>query len=902
MKYSSFLVRAFFLCTLLVCISFNATNVHAKASLVAVFPFSVDANAEYSYLRDGLPQMLRERLSNRGITTASEKEINEALGSSKKIPNRTSMTQLAKKVNAKFVMYGKYTQIDSDFVLEISVYDSTAKSAKIRSFRVRKSGIIQLLPAVDELVNKLRPSLLGKNQIASIRIEGLQAKEESEIREKLKIQVGDGFNRENLHKELKNLYGLGYFEDVTIKAEDAEVGKEIIIEVVEKGRVKAVRLEGVDALDEDDIFGAIVSRNGAVINQKMIATDINTIKQLYRTEGFYNAEVEKKLISAENNTAEVVFVVKEGKKLYIKDIVFEGSKSFTSRELRKILTSKEKTLVFFIDDSGILKEENLERDTGALLGFYQNKGFLNARVGFPDIKLEETGITITFPVSEGKRFRVEDVIFSGDLIVDSAELKKISQSAKLSETNAYLDRDLVRTDIEQIRNFYNNQGFAFAEVGILTKEGLGKENIILEFQIKKKQPVRVRRVIVEGNTETRDNVILRELRLADGDLYNASKINRSTVRLNRLDFFSAVAIEQVPTADDSLVDLKVSVQDKSTGKVSGGIGYSSYDGIFLTASLSQANLFGRGYYAGIDAQLGQLTTTFNLRFFNPRLNDGDLGFGLSGWIREVEYNTYDRSSAGGGFDFRYPLGEYSYLSYGYRLEQYNLFNIDATASPQIFADAGEHIASVGFLGISRDTTNHPVNPTEGTQIKLNFDYGGGLLGGTDDYIKYSGTVNWFKDLFAGVVFHWRSSFGYIQNNFGGERIPADQRFEIGGINTVRGYDTYAITTIDSEGRLLGGNKMFFTNVELLIPLHKEMGLGAVVFFDAGGVWGDDQYFFDPSIFASEDPPALGLYKSIGVGIRWMSPLGLLRIEYGYGLDELYGSDNQRVEFTIGQSF
>jgi len=647
------------------------------------------------------------------------------------------------------------------------------------------------------------------------------------------------------------------------------------------------------------------SKKGAVLNPKVLAEDISAIREIYRKDGFYNAKVTHEIESAGQGQARLNFVIDEGKKLYIKKIVIQGAKQLPEDELKGELSMKERGMFSWITQTGVLKEELLERDSAALAAYYNNRGFIDAKVGAAEVSILDDGIVVTFKVEEGERFRVESVRIEGDLIADAPKLLALTKMHEAATNKDYLDRSLVREDLKILTDYYNNFGYAYAEANVRINDHPQEKTLDVTYVMRKLQRVHIRRVLVEGNTKTRDNVILREMRLADGDMFNGEKLKRSSQRLDKLGYFSNVDIEPVPTGSPDEMDLKVKVKDKDTGKIGGGVGYSTYDSIYLAASIDESNMFGKGWSSGVHGQWGAKKTSYTFSAMNPRWDDSNLGVGMQLFDKQEDYVTFNRNSIGGILNFSYPIGEYTSLLWDYRLEHYRIFDVDTTSASQVVIDAtGTHLASVASGTVLRDTTNGGSTkvPTEGTVNSITLAYGGGALGGTDHFVKAIFDSGWYHPVIGDLVFHWHGQIGWLGQNFNNEAVPVAERFALGGSGSVRGYSTRKITPVNSAGAAVYGDKEAFTNLELLYPLSKKMGIYGSGFFDAGNTWQEGEMWFSGPKRGGITAPTLGLYKSVGVGLLWYSPMGPLKLEFGHGLDNLYDSSNNKVEFNMGQTF
>lgn len=871
---------------------------------VLVMPFEVNAGDDLKYLRQGLQDMLSDRLHDAGFTVVSREALDKALASKGlKATDPQAAKEGALLTGATYVVSGSFSQLGETLSLDTHVIDPFGLKPPI-PVSASRDGLINLLPAVEDLVAKMKGDLLGLDRITDIDVEGTVALDREVVLMRLATKKGDPVDLKTINTDVKTVFDLGYFDDVKAVLRNGSGGKKLVFKVVEKPRILALGVKGAKDFKSEDILKVANSKKGAVLNPKVLAEDIAAIRELYRKDGYYNAKVSHEIESAGQGQARLNFVIDEGKKLYVKKIIIKGAKQLPESELKDELALKERGWFSWITQSGVLKEELLERDSSALAAYYNNRGFIDAKVSAPDVKIEDDGIVVTFNVQEGDRFRVESVHIEGDLIADEPKLLSLTKMKEAAEHKDYLDRSFVRDDIKALTDYYNNFGYAYAEANVRINDHPQEKTLDITYVLRKLQRVHIRRVLLEGNTKTRDNVILREMRLADGDLFNGSKLKRSSERLDKLGYFSSVDIEPVPTGSPDEMDLKVKVKDKDTGKIGGGVGYSTYDSVYLAASISESNLFGKGWSTSLSGQWGSKRTLYSFGVTNPHWDDTDLGVGLQLFDKKEDYVTFSRDSYGQITSFSYPLGEYTSLGWSYRLEHYTIYDVDTSTASDLVKDAtGDHLASVLGASITRDTTNGSATsiPTAGTINSLAVNYGGGFIGGTDNFVKGVYDSSWYYNLIGDLVFHWHGQVGMLGQNSNSE-IPLSERFALGGNGTVRGYSTRKITPVDGNGEAVYGDKEAFTNLELIYPLSKKMGIYGSTFFDAGNTWKEgEMWFSNPSRGGIASPP-LGLYKSVGVGLMWYSPMGPLKLEFGHGLDNLYDSSSNKVEFNMGQTF
>jgi outer membrane protein insertion porin family len=413
----------------------------------------------------------------------------------------------------------------------------------------------------------------------------------------------------------------------------------------------------------------------------------------------------------------------------------------------------------------------------------------------------------------------------------------------------------------------------------------------ITYAIKKNQKVYFEKIIIGGNTKTRDKVIRRQLRVYEQELYSGRRLKRSVRNLYRLDYFEEIKVDTQKGSSDDKMILKIDVTEKPTGTFSFGGGFSSVESLFAVASISQRNLFGRGQILQLKAQLGARTTQYTLSFTEPWFLDIPLsaGFDLYNW--EQDYDDYDKDSKGGGIRLSYPVFDFTRASFAYAYEVADIKNIDEEAAREIKDLEGENKTSSATVGLRYDSRNKTFLPTEGQDHSLSVEYAGGPLGGDIGFIKFVGDTGWYFPLFWETVGFLHGKGGYVADNKGG-KLPDYERFYLGGINSLRGFDFREISTKDSDGEEIGGDKFVQFNAEFIFPLIENAGLAGVAFFDAGNVYGE-----------RDNIDLTDLRKSAGLGIRWQSPLGPIRVEYGYVLDPEEGEGKGgKFEFAMGSSF
>ncbi|MBE0584734.1 MAG: outer membrane protein assembly factor BamA, partial [Desulfofustis sp.] len=536
---------------------------------------------------------------------------------------------------------------------------------------------------------------------------------------------------------------------------------------------------------------------------------------------------------------------------------------------------------------GLINLDLVNQDAARIVAFYNNNGFLEAHVGAPVITQDAEWLYVKFIVEEGPRFKVGTVDITGDLIAD----KEVFIKMLTFRNEEYLSRKTLREDILKVTDYYSEQGYAFAEIRPDLNKSASGSRVDVMLKVSKGDLVYINRLGIRGNTRTRDNVIRRELLIAEGGLFDAKALRESSQKLQRLDFFEEVDIVPEPALDPSKMNVTVNVKEKSTGQFSIGAGYSSVDNLILMGEISENNFLGMGHRLALSGNIGGKSSRFNLGWTNPRLNDTNLSVGADLFNWEREYDDYTRNSKGGALRFGHPFWEEWRMYETYSYTDTQLSDVSEDASYIIRESQDVPITSAFTLAFIRDTRDKLYGATTGSRNSISVKYAGGILGGDSQFTKVEGTSSWFFPLPLSTVFHALGSAGYANANET-NGLPVYERFYLGGMSSIRGYEYGKVSPIDPlTGDRIGGDRMWFINTELVFPLVKEQGLFGVVFFDAGDALAeDDQYNIDQ------------IAKGTGLEIRWLSPMGPLRIVWGYNLDPLPDEPQTVWDFSIGGQF
>ena len=869
----------------------------ANETSAVVLPFQINAEPGQQKLRTELPDLVRQRLAAKGIRVQAA-AATQSLIQRQNVQDLDvdTVRRLARASQSDFAVYGSFTQMGDTFSLDLRMVEA-AGTQPARPYFAQKEGLINLLPAVDELVAGMVKDSPVKGGISDIRVQGLRVLDKDVVLMRLNVRRGDRLDPAALNEEIKRIWDLGYFSDVQARVEPEGAGVALVFEVVEKPRIDNVIVNGSDAVSTEDILAAMTSKTGSVLNDKFLAQDVQKVTDLYRKEGYYLADVKARVEErAGGASAALVFDVTEGKKLYIKAVNVEGLDQLDASDVKDTLALTERGILSWFTGRGVLREEHLERDTQAITAYCLNKGYINVQVGAPQVTYEDDGIIVTFVVNEGQRYKIGRVGFEGDLLDTEKNMLDVVLMDEHKADDGYFSVTVMQDDLKKLTDYYSDYGYAFAVVDAQTPHDDEAATIDVIYTIDKKEKVFVRRVTVEGNTRTRDNVILREMRLADGDQFDGSKLRRSNERLTRLRYFTESDIVVQPTSEPDEVDLKVKVEDDRTGAITGGVGYSTYYQFGVSAAITERNLFGRGYQLGLTGFLSGKATSLDLTFTNPRLYDTNLGFSNSTYALWEEWDDFSKRTIGNTFSFFYPIGEYTVVAAGYRLDYYYLYDTPTYAPRSYTEYLGDNISSVAHGRIVYDSTDSEEKPTRGYIAKLFVEYGGGGLGGNDNFFRPVAELQGFHSLSrtGNHVLHWRGRMGGVFENSSKE-VPIFDRFFLGGMDSIRGYSYDDLSPRDPvTGDQIGGDRIGFVNLEYIWTFYPDLGLALVPFYDVG-------YQVD----SRRKEMFSDIKQSVGLELRWRSPMGDLRFAYGYPLSKNVAGKRRnagRFEFSMGQFF
>jgi len=700
-------------------------------------------------------------------------------------------------------------------------------------------------------------------------------------------------------------------------------GDVVAFEVVERPAIRKILVAGNHELALDKIDEVIELKRDAVVDEIAIRKSRDKIADLYRAQGFLFATVDSALLSADSGKVDVQFTVDEHAKITVSDIAFTGNRAITGDELHKQMSTSPPGALSFITGAGVFRRDELERDLAMLTGYYLDHGFATVKIAPPALQLSRDGkrMTVTIAIEEGPRFDYGAIDVTGDLLGTPAQHLALIRG----RPGALFVRAMVEADRKSLEVHYQDLGFANASVVPRPHVDAAHHRVAVDFEIVRGKRVVIERVSIRGNARTQDKVIRRELRIAEGELFSATNLERSRQHVMALGYFERVAISTHRGSSDDMLDIEVEVRERSTDTFQAGAGFSSTDSFLVQGQVAMQNLLGRGQSLSGQLQLSGVRRSFTLHFVDPYFLDSQWTLGTELYSQSVSFGAYARTSTGGSLTLGYPLADHLHGFLTYRLE-----NVGITSGFSGFAGLGatvSHLPAQGTANLLRggwtssirgslayDTRDNRLFPKTGEYATAYAEYAGRLTGSENALVRYGGFARRYQRL-GPFALRLNAEFG-VTRSLDGRGVPLTERYLLGGISDIRGYEPRSLgphlwsQRAGDVGRPLdplaiGGNLQVIGNAELEFPLLKDLGVSGVVFFDVGNAYNLESRFCSRpgSDACTSGFDAIGsLRKSVGLGVRWLSPLGPLRFEWGLPLDLKAGEKAGGLQFSIGGSF
>ena len=679
-----------------------------------------------------------------------------------------------------------------------------------------------------------------------------------------------------------------------------------------------VAIQGNEVVKTKRIRRELNLKTGTPLDEQALEQARQKVVELYQKRGFPDTDVQYKIdVNEERGTARVTFAISEGRKAVVKRIRFVGNTVITSKRLRKEMKTKQNNILGFLTGAGRLNNQQLDSDVQKIKELYQDNGYADVQVTDVRIdRLDKKNVAVTIYLNEGPQYHVGTVTVTGLHIVTEHNFRKV---IKVTEGKVFSPQKLQK-DIKSVEDAYGVAGYADAKVNVETTPG-GPALVNLSYKVDEGIQSFVEHINISGNSRTKDKVIRREIVLSPGDVFDTVRVDISKKRLEGLQYFERVDTYASDTAVPGRKDLNVIVQEKRTGNLNFGLGFSTTDGLLGFAELSQGNFditnwrtfTGAGQKFRARVQLGTQTKNASIELSEPYFLDQRLAVGGRLFFDEFDYYSSEYDQRDYGFDIfaRKPLTNFLSMKLDYTIQEIQLYNINSsTITPELFdliRQGGEsNLESRATLGFTYDTRDSAFLTRKGTRVDLSTYVSGGFLGGDVQiygldvdasqyfHLPYD-TILLLNGEIASVV-NWNSASNTI--------VPVFDRLYTGGANTLRGFRFRDVGPKDFEGNAVGGNTLVRYTIEYTIPIIERVRFA--LFYDAGYVNPGSWSFSPQKVVPQGAPPGKfsgGFNQDIGVGVRLDLPIGPIRLDYGYPIQEdRFSSKSGQFQFSVGYQF
>lgn len=755
--------------------------------------------------------------------------------------------------------------------------------------------------AEDPVEEAVEPGPLSANAkvVKSIEVIGNKSIGVAAILSKIKTRVGQEYIENVVSDDLKRLYNTGYFFDVKVDKKDVEGGYKVIINLVEKPIVEDITFSKLRYFNKRSLETKMKTKKGKFLDNKSLKDDINTIQEMYAKKGLSQAKVEVETFNDETtNKASLHFIVREGYRVKVKTINVVGNIAYSDRKIIRVIKARPAWLF----NSGHLKEDVLEEDMDRIKAFYEQNGYIDAKANYTLDYLNQGRVVINITIEEGKRYYVGDLTIAGNSIASEHEIKAAMTTIKPGNI---FSRAKLEEDVNNIQTMYFDMGRIFAKVNESTSLNNENGRVDVKLDVEEGGLAYIDKIKIQGNTNTRDIVIRRELRMYPGDQFDGKKLRRSKERLRNLGYFEDVGFDIEDTKNPEMKNLVVQVKEAKTGSFSFGGGYSTVDQLVGFVEIEQKNFditnwprfTGGGQDLLLRAEAGSTRRNLQLSFTEPWLFDYPIAGGFDAYHlqrdkeRDVGY-AYDEKRVGGTLRLGKQISEYISAGMSYNLQNIKISNMDSGVSADLAAEEGENVVSTLGFTLNHDYTDSVYNPTKGWVWNNGVDFAGGPLAGDKDFYRVQTKGSYYvpiKIRSTGTVLELRGRAGIVKAYGDSDKVPIFERFFAGGARTIRGYDERKVGPLDSATNdPVGGEAMLVGNIEYTIPVVEIIKLAT--FLDVGNVWSK------ASDFGS------GNYKAgVGFGLRVKTPIGPVNLDYGYPLNDEPGEEGRSGKFYFSVS-
>ncbi len=733
--------------------------------------------------------------------------------------------------------------------------------------------------------------------IRDIRVEGVQRTEAGTVFSYLPVKVGEQMNDDKAASALKALYATGFYTDVRLEVENDV----LIVFVVERPSISQIEIVGAKEFTKENLKDGLKQvgiSEAKIFDRSVLDRAEKEIKRQYTSRGFYSAKVTTTATPLERNRVSLTFTIEEGEVSRIVDINIIGASAFSESTLLKEFELTTGGWFTWFTKEDQYSKQKLSGDLEKLRSYYLNRGYLEFNIDSTQVSItpDKEKIYITLAITEGPVYKLGDIKFSGELKIPEAEMRALL----LFKPGETFSRQKIVDSVKAISDRLANDGYSFANINPVPDPDRSKQIASFTMFVDPGRRVYVRRINVQGNSRTRDEVVRRELRQLEAGWYSIDKINRSKERLERTGFFEDINVETptVPGTADQ-VDLNVTVKERNTGSLQFGVGYSSADKLTVSASVSQANIFGSGNQLSFRINSGTVSKVYEVSYLNPYWTADGISRGFDVYRRDLNTASlttgeYQSKSTGIGVRYGVPVTEYDSINFGVGYERNDL-TLDA-ASPPRYLDYVNTFGSRsntirGSLGFGRDTRDSIYFPSRGYVLEAGAEIG--LPGGDIKYYRVQTKAQWLKPVWGPIVLSANAEFG-IANGYSGKPLPFFKNFYAGGVDSVRGFEQSSLGPRDANGDFVGGNRRLVGNLELLFPMpgvKSDKSVRLSTFIDIGNVFG-----------VNEKLRFNDLRSSAGFAVSWFSPVGPLKFSLAKPLKQKPEDKVERFQFLLGRVF
>ncbi len=698
------------------------------------------------------------------------------------------------------------------------------------------------------------------------------------------LKIGETINLDKINTAILNLYKQNYFENIAVEENNGILN----IIVTEKPSIAKISITGIASNDRKQVESILGIKRGTLFDEASAKEASERIKAYYEAKSYFDTIVEYRKKTLENTEGlELEFIVNRGENIVINNVNLSGAKEFSYSDIEPSIVNKEKEFMGWMwgRNDGKLKIFELSNDSARISDEYMKKGYLDVQVSSPYLKTytDTYQANLTYFIKEGKPYKIEGISIENPLFSEEENIQNVKNLR--STQGKLINIEDIRKDVKTIETQSADLGYAFAEVYPDIQKNDQTQEASVVFKVIPHDKVYIRNVIISGNSRTVDRVVRRELYITEGNLYNRTDLSESTNALRRTSYFDDVEIKE-EKVDDTHIDLIVNVKEASTGAISGGIGYGSSDGLLLNASLSDTNIFGSGIKSSVSVDKSDDTLSGRISLINPRILDSQYSLGGTLYSNDYEWDNYSEKNYGFDITLGRQFARYYNVSLTYNLEQSDIYHLSPTLLRTGY-ELGKTIKSSITPAITFNNTDDYYLPRKGIIASTSLEYAG--LGGDQEFLSSSSKFNFYQGLqdYIGydLIYRYKASFYKVWDE---GYLPINQRIYLGGIRSLRGFESRTVSPKNEWGDEVGGTIAFANSVELSFPLIDRIKLRGSVFFDYGMIGNKNLDEIQR--------------MSTGLGIEWITPIGPLQLVFAKPLNDKKGDDTNTFEFNLGTRF